>query len=136
VKKKCTEITDELKEKNSKYNMYSNSKKKREEKKSELLRNVLSSFFFSVNLFALNHQISKYSQSIEKFSTDRLGPKFTDLLNDELSIFEEGRAVREIFRHEEELEQEKERKEEEDKRAELLKQKAKRDKGKKRRKKL
>lgn len=58
-----------------------------------------------------------------------MGPKFTDLLNDELSIFEEGRAVREIFRHEEELEKEQERREEEEKRAEFQRQKAKRDKG-------
>lgn len=50
----------------------------------------------------------KYTH-IERFSSERLGPKFQDLLNDELSIFEENRAVREIFKHEEELEKEKER---------------------------
>lgn len=47
--------------------------------------------------------------SLEKYSSERLGPKFQDLLYDELSIFEENRAVREIFKHEEELEREKER---------------------------
>ena len=79
--------------------------------------------------FIKKKKISKYNQSTEKFSTDRLGPRFTDLLSDELSIFEEGRAVREIFKHEEELEKEQERKEEEERRAELLRQKQKRDKG-------
>lgn len=73
-------------------------------------------------------QISRFSQG-EKFNTDLLGPKFTDLLNDELSIFEEARAVREIFKHEEELEKENEMKNEEEKRAELLKLRAKKEKG-------
>jgi hypothetical protein len=47
--------------------------------------------------------------SLEKYSSERLGPKFQDLLYDGLSIFEENRAVREIFKHEQDLEREKER---------------------------
>lgn len=58
-----------------------------------------------------------------------MGLKFTDRLNDELSIFEEGRAVREIFRHEDELEKEKEKRERDEKRAEYHRQMAKREKG-------
>jgi len=40
IKKKCTEIKDELKQKNSQFNVYVNSKNKREEKKKELVKNV------------------------------------------------------------------------------------------------
>lgn len=53
VKKKCTEIMDDLKQKNARFNMYFNSSNKREEKKEELKKKVIWGLFIAIFSFGL-----------------------------------------------------------------------------------
>lgn len=116
IKKMYQEAGKDLKMTETRTNFFSHLTSKRKLKCEE----------YSKRVIRLN-QLSNYRPQL---NSEILGPKFANMLEDEISVFEESRAVNEIFRHEHLIELKNEKDYQQEKAKLLQKQKEEKDKGK------